>query len=201
MLCGATATFDRHTVWQIREPHLVQQVCQGLRHALMSHVEVDQSQVSAVRVQVVEALLVEAAAQLLTLGSIHRPRLTQRVLQLPQGRQDVLAERLTHTQEHTGHRPTGQRRTRAHNEFYSRRSEECREGNNAPLLSCLKEAQTKGTFPSRWRSWQPVGDSCGVTYQSWGGKTALHILYRTTPTARLLQSNKGATAWHVKWPK
>lgn len=67
----------------------------------MTHIEADQSQVSAICVQVEEALLLEFAARRLTLWSIHGTSLAQGLLQLPQGRQDVLTKRLTKTQEHT----------------------------------------------------------------------------------------------------
>lgn len=66
-----------------KKKHLVKQVCQSFCHAVASHVETDQSQVSAVCVQVVQTLLVEAAVWSLTLWSIHRTGLVQGVLQLP----------------------------------------------------------------------------------------------------------------------
>lgn len=77
---------------------------QGLRHAVMTHIEAYQCQVSAICVQVVETLLVEVAAECLTLWSIHRTSLAQGVLQFAQGRQDVLTKRLTDTGTHRQHK-------------------------------------------------------------------------------------------------
>lgn len=79
-------------------PHLVQQVHQCFGHAVVPHVEADKSQVSAVRVQVVQTLLVEGAARCRALRPFGGAAVTQGVLQLPQGRQDVVTSRLMHTQ-------------------------------------------------------------------------------------------------------
>lgn len=65
----------------------------------MTHIEADQCQVGAICVQVVQALLVEDAALRLSLRLLDRTCVTQGFLKLPQGRQDVLAKRLTQTQE------------------------------------------------------------------------------------------------------
>lgn len=43
-------------------PYLVEQVCQGIGHTVFAHVEADQCQVSAVSVQVIQALLLEGGA-------------------------------------------------------------------------------------------------------------------------------------------
>lgn len=68
--------------------HLTQQVGESFCHAAAALVEADESQVSAVGVQVVEALLLELAARSRALGSVHRG-LTQGCLQDPQGSQNV----------------------------------------------------------------------------------------------------------------
>lgn len=67
----------------------------------MTHVKADQGQVSAICVQVVETLLLEVAAQALTLEPIHGG-LVQGRLQVPQGSQNVFTQGLEVEQmEHT----------------------------------------------------------------------------------------------------
>lgn len=82
-------------------PHLVQQVRQCLGHTVVPHVEADKSQVSAVCVQVVQTLLVEGGARRRALRPFGGAAVAQGVLQLPQGRQDVVTSRLTHTHRET----------------------------------------------------------------------------------------------------
>lgn len=77
------------------EPHLGEKIRQGFLVTVVTHVEADDSQVGAVRLQVIETLLVEVAA--LSRGdlSLRWSDSVQSVLQLPEGRQDVFAVRLT----------------------------------------------------------------------------------------------------------
>lgn len=67
----------------------------------MTHVKADQGQVSAICVQVVETLLLEVAAQALTLRPTHGG-LVQDRLQVPQGSQNVVAQGLEPEQTEQG---------------------------------------------------------------------------------------------------
>lgn len=77
------------------EPHLGEKIRQGFLVTVVAHIEADDSQVGAVRLQVMETLLVEVAA--LSRGdlSLRWTDFVQSVLQLPEGRQNVFAVRLT----------------------------------------------------------------------------------------------------------
>lgn len=86
-------------------PHLVEQVRQRVVHAVVAHVETNERQVSAIRVEVVQTLLVGGAVRprcsLGPLATAAATALMQGVLQLPQGRQDVLTTGLRETDRQT----------------------------------------------------------------------------------------------------